>query len=142
MDVNPLLGLANPGQEVVDAALEGGDLRAVFGDVREVGLGPRADLVNGLHFGLDGADQVLAAGDDLEALVEIVGDLLDLDETRFDSRQLLLAERELGPPLFELLEHRFGARQLVFRRLDLPRRVALAALHPIQLGEQFVLHLG
>ncbi len=63
-------------------------------------------------------------------------------EARFDGRQLLLAEGELRPPLFELLEHRFRARQLVFRRLDLPGRVALAALHAIQLGEQLVLHGG
>ena len=57
-----------------------------------------------------------------------------------DRRQLLLAERDLRPALLELLEHLLGARQLIFRRLNLADGVALTALHAIELGEQLVLH--
>ena len=48
-----------------------GHLAAVLGDVREVGLAARADLVDVLDFGLHRVDQLLAAGDRCDALVEL-----------------------------------------------------------------------
>ena len=78
-------------------------------------------------------------GDRLDALLELVGELLDLDEPRFDGGQLLLAERHLRAALLELLEHLLGARQLILGRLNLADRVALPALDAIELGEQLVL---
>ena len=69
------------------------------------------------------------------------GELLDLRQPRFDRRQLLLAERHLRSALLELLEHVFGARQLILGRLNLADRVALPALDAIELDDQFVLDL-
>ena len=83
-----------------------------------------------------------AARDRLDALVQLVGHLLDLREARLDGGQLLLAKRDLRPALLELLEHLLRACELVFRGLNLADRVALPALHAIELGEQLVLHGG
>ena len=55
---------------------------------------------------------------------------------------LLLGERQLRAALLELLDHGLGALQLIFGRLGLADRVALAGLHARQLGEEFVLDGG
>ena len=115
---------------------------AVLGDVRQVRLAAGADLVHGLDFGLHGVDELLAARDGLDALVQLVGDLLDVGEARLDGGQLLLAEGDLRPPLLELLEHLLGARELIFRRLNLADRVALPAVHAVELGQHLVLEAG
>ena len=43
----------------------------MLGDVREVGLAARADLVDALDLRLDRVDELLAAGDRREVLVEL-----------------------------------------------------------------------
>ena len=134
-----LVGFGDARQELVDARLERGDLGAVFGDVREVRLAARADLVDLLDFGLDRVDELFAAGDRLDVPVEPVGELLDFGQPRLDGRQLLLAERHLRAAPFELLEHRLGAGELILGRLDLADGVALPALDAIELREQLVL---
>ena len=116
--------------------LERRHLAAMLGDVSEVGLAARADLVDGLDLRLHRGDQLFAAGDGREVLVELGRDLLDFREPRFDRRQLLLAERDLRAARFELLEHLLGARQLILGRLDLADRVALPALDAVELREQ------
>ncbi len=93
-----------------------------------------------LHLGLDGVDELFAARDVLNALLELVGQLLDFDEPAFDRGQLLLAERDLCPALLQLLEHLLGARELIFRRLNLSDGVALPALDAIELGQHLVFH--
>ena len=65
-----LVGFADAGEQQVDLSLERGDLAAMFGDVRQVGLAARADLVHVLDFGLHRVDQRFAAGDGGDALVE------------------------------------------------------------------------
>ena len=54
--------------------LSAADLRAAVGDVRQVGLAARADLVDLLDFRLDGVNHLFAAGDGLDVLLELVGD--------------------------------------------------------------------
>ena len=73
-------GLGDAGQEQVDLPFEGRHLAAVLGDVRQIGLAARADLVDVLDLGLHRVDQLLAAGDRGDALVELGGDLLDLGQ--------------------------------------------------------------
>ena len=105
-------------------------------DVSQVRLAARADLMNDVDFRLHGADELLAAGNGLNVLLEVVGQLLDFGEARLDAGQFFLAEGHLGATLLEQLEHLLGARQLIFGCLDLADRVALPALHAIELGEE------
>src|SRR5258705_13363833 len=95
-----------------------------------------------VDFRLHGADELLTARDGLNVLLEVVGELLDLSEARLDAGEFFLAEGHLGAPLLEQFEHLLGARQLIFGRLDLTDRVALPALHAIELREELILDGG
>ena len=88
--------------------------------MREIGLAPRGDLVDLLHFGLDRVDQLLAAGNGLDVPFEPFGELLDFRQPGLDCRELLFAEGHLCAALLELLEHLFGARELILGGLIWP----------------------
>ena len=135
-----LVGVGDARQQQIHLVLEGGHFAAMLGDVGQVGLAARANLVDLLHFGLDGVDQLLASGNRGHALFEIAGELLDLRQPCFDRRQLLVTERHLRSALLELLEHVLRPRQLILGRLHLAERLALPALDAIELDDQFVLH--
>ena len=68
---DPLVGFGDARQQHVDLILERRDLAAVLGDVGQVRLAARADFVDALDFGLDRVDELLAAGNRGDALVEL-----------------------------------------------------------------------
>ena len=70
---DPLVGLAHACQEQIDLPAQHRHLAAVLGDVIEVRLAARADLVDVLDLGPDCVDQMLTAGDRRDGVVELGG---------------------------------------------------------------------
>ena len=84
----------------------------------------------------------LAFGNRLELDLDAFGGAGQVREAAFERRDLLFGERQLRASLLELLDHGFGALQLIFGGLGLGDRVALSRLHARQLGEELFLDRG
>lgn len=97
--------------------------------------------MNGLDLRFDCADELFAARERLVASVELVADLRDFRQSRFDRHELLLANRDLHAPLLELFEHSLSPRELILAGLDLADGVALPTLHQVQLAQQHILYV-
>jgi hypothetical protein len=134
-----VLGLRRLREQILDLPPECGDVLAVIAHVLQVGAAARADLVHGLDLGLHRGDDRLALGNRLHLLVDVVRLLRELGHLRLDGGNFLLGERELRAALFELLEHRFRALDLVLGGLGLRHGVALPRLQTRELANQFVL---